>query len=55
MCITNCHDMTVAVKMALNPNTANTTKVNVTEMTELAISGAVNSLPNNKIVDLSKL
>ena len=29
MCITNCHDMTLAVKVALNPNTTNQLHVHV--------------------------
>ena len=52
MCVTNCHDMTLAVKVALNPNTNNQPPLFSEVMNHLDFK---NSLPNNKILNLSKL
>ena len=41
MCVTNHHDMTLAVKVALNPNTTN--------------QWVINSVPNDRFLDWSKL
>ena len=46
MCITDCHDITLAAKVALNPNTTNNS---------LQSFPFLNFLLLNKNVDLSKL
>ena len=51
MCVTDCHDMTLAVKVELSPNTTN----HSTQDLECGANGSVNPLPDDKNLDRFKL
>ena len=56
MCVTDRHDMTLAIKVAFKPNTTNRPNFIVNLSCQyLTLGYCFNSVPNDKFLDWSKL